>query len=334
MKPAGYWEQKEGQTVQCMLCPNMCGLAAGQTGSCGVRTNRSGVLYAESYGLISSSHVDPIEKKPLYHFCPGTDIFSIGGCGCNLHCSFCQNWSISQEFMRSSDAFTPEQIVSAAQRTGTGAIAYTYNEPLIGLEFVLECAMLARERGLRNVAVTNGYVRGRAAEDAVASIDAFNVDIKSMDDKFYSKNCSGHIKPVLEFCQMVREAAKHLEITNLVIPGENDDDDALRRLSVWIAEHLGPETPLHLSAYRPQFKMKNPATELGILLHAYEIAKDSLEYVYLGNVACETGQDTLCPKCGELIVKRRGYSTSVIGVEKGCCSSCGHALRCFAWPAC
>ncbi len=331
MRTAQYWKNCGDDAVRCELCPNYCVIRNGHGGSCGVRYNRDGTLYADGYGRISSSNVDPIEKKPLYHFRPGTDIFSVGGWGCNLHCSFCQNWSISQDFIRDGAAYSPEQIVAGAERAGTSAVAYTYNEPLISVEFVLACSALARERGLQNVAVTNGYVSSEAREEIVGAIDAFNVDIKSMDDDFYRRNCGGKLRPILEFCESVRGAGKHLEITNLIIPGENDSPATITELVDWIADSLGSDVPLHFSAYRPQYKMTNKATDVSVLRRAHDAAACKLHYVYLGNVVTSCGQDTACPGCGECVISRTGYATTVSGVVDETCRFCGIRLPGFCW---
>lgn len=331
MKKAAYWTKAESGSIKCELCPNYCLIRQGNSGSCGVRTNRDGVLYADGYGKVSSSQVDPIEKKPLYHFRPGTDIFSIGGWGCNLHCSFCQNWSISQEFREGSESFSPDQVVSAAERSGTDSIAYTYNEPFISMEFVRECSDLARRRGMKNVAVTNGYVSTEALADAIEAIDAFNVDVKSMEDGFYKRNCGGKLQSVLEFCKAVRACGKHLEITNLVIPGENDSDELLLALVDWIAEELGEDVPLHFSAYRPQYKMSNPSTDPAILNRAHELASGKLNYVYLGNVISDVGQNTVCRKCGSCLISRSGYATVIAGIKDGACTACGSEATGFCW---
>ena len=332
MKVAQYWVKSgDGEFVQCGLCPHGCRIAPGASGRCRIRANRAGVLYAEGYGVISSSHVDPIEKKPLYNFCPGTDIFSIGGWGCNFSCSFCQNWSISQDFTAGKKVCAPADIVRAAMESGSGAIAYTYNEPLISMEFVLECASLASDRGLKNVAVTNGYVCEGAGRDAVDALDAFNVDIKSMDDAFYRRNCGGALAPILDFCRMIKQRGKHLEVTNLVIPGENDGEESIAALAQWVACELGRDVPVHFSAYRPEYKMENPATESGVMNRAYEVARKHLDYVYLGNVMTQHGQDSLCPQCGELLVERTGYMTKITGVRDGVCAQCGSILNGFVW---
>jgi len=317
--------------VECGLCPNGCVIGPGGIGSCRVRTNRGGVLYADSFGVVSSSQVDPIEKKPLYHFWPGTEIFSVGGWGCNLHCSFCQNWSISQEFNAEKQVFSPHEVVDAAILSGAPSIAYTYNEPLISLEFVRECAMIGREKGLNSVAVTNGYVSEESGRDAIEVIDAFNIDIKGMSEMFYSRNCSGRLAPVLDFCCMVKASGRHLELTNLVIPGENDRYSELEELVRWVVNNLGRDVPVHFSAYRPQYKMTNPATGTDVLNRAFDIARNHLDYVYLGNVLMERGQNSLCPQCQACLIKRHGYSIAVVGVNRGKCIKCGFLLEGFLW---
>lgn len=274
----------EGDSVRCLLCPHGCLLRETETGFCRVRGVHDGELRALGYGNISSINLDPMKKKPLYHFHPGRMILSIGGWGCNFLCEFCQNWNISQQFLSEARVTTPESIISEAERNGSVGIAYTYNEPLIGYEFVMDCSELARSRGLANVLVTNGYINPDPASRILPLTDAINIDIKSMDDAFYRNRCHGHLKPVQNFAVQAVKAGCHVEITNLVIPGLNDTDELFRSLSEWISMELGPETPLHLSAYRPQYKMRIEETPVKILLHAREICRESLSYVYLGNV--------------------------------------------------
>lgn len=334
MKQASYWSHEEqGGSVVCRLCPNFCRIGESETGICRVRRNIGGVLFAEGYGKVSSMNIDPVEKKPLYHYLPGTDIFSIGGWGCNFRCLFCQNWSISQEFHDQGDTLSPEHIVKAAETHGTPSIAYTYNEPLIGLEFVVDCAHLARERGIRNVAVTNGYISKEAGADAIEAIDAFNVDIKSIDAGFYRRNCGGALEPVLDFCRAVMDAGRHIEITNLVIPGENDGGAEVERLAEWVAANLGRHVPLHLSAYRPMYKMSNPATDEQILKTAFKLAGSHLDYVYLGNLGALEGSKTMCPDCYTIVIERNGYRVSLNNIKDGSCSQCGKLLSGFVWPA-
>jgi pyruvate formate lyase activating enzyme len=321
MKTALYWEAVDGGRVRCNLCPHACLLGDGQSGLCHVRTVEDGELRAAGYGLISSAHLDPIEKKPLHHFYPGDDIYSIGGWGCNFACVFCQNWTISQQGIMGSHAFTPEEVIARALASGGMGVAYTYNEPLVSFEFVYDCAMLAREAGLKNVLVTNGFISTAAAAELLPLLDALNIDIKSIDDAFYSKKCRGHVQPVLDFAIQAVNSGCHVEITNLIIPGLNDERTLIESLVQWIASSLGEYTPLHLSAYHPQFKLTVPATTAQQLESAREYALESLRYVYLGNVAA--GQDTLCPQCGTTLVTRRGYKAKVVGIAAGLCRGCG-----------
>ncbi len=322
MQAARYWEGAGAGKIHCTLCPHGCTLREGQTGLCHVRTVTDGSLQAAGYGLISSAQVDPIEKKPLYHFYPGEEIFSIGGWGCNFACVFCQNWTISQQVIKGNRAYTPEQIIAKAQQMGGIGIAYTYNEPLVSIEFVQDCAALAREAGLKNVLVTNGYINPGPAADLLPLIDALNVDVKSMDDTFYVKKCRGHVQPVIDLAEQAHALGCHIEITNLIIPGCNDDDALVESLAEWVASALGAHTPLHLSAYRPQFKLQIPATTTEQLVRAYELALNHLAYVYLGNVRSSTGQDTVCPGCGATLISRSGYCTRQSGITDGVCAGC------------
>jgi pyruvate formate lyase activating enzyme len=289
-----------------------------------MRTVRGGELLSLGYGAISSMHVDPVEKKPLYHFYPGTPIFSVGGWGCNFRCAFCQNWAISQrDGAGSHDRCLPAAIVRLAMEKGCKQIAYTYNEPLIGFEFVRDCARLAREAGLRNVLVTNGYVEVEPAKELLPFINALNVDIKSMSDRFYREQCHGSLAPVLRFCCQAAEAGCHLEITNLIIPTLNDHPDDLTRLAAWIKEHLGMMVPLHLNAYHPDYRMNIESTSGDVLERAWHVCRRELAYVYMGNVASREGQTTLCPQCGHQLILRQGYTVEVTGLRHGSCAQCG-----------
>jgi pyruvate formate lyase activating enzyme len=323
VKTAEFWHREEGGFARCDLCPHRCRIAEGKTGLCRVRRLESGELKAVGYGLVSSAAMDPIEKKPLYHFCPGTMIFSVGGWGCNFACRFCQNWTISQRAEESGRRYGPRDIVAAAQREGSSAIAYTYNEPLVGLEFVRDCAALAAEQGLANVLVTNGYVLPEAAAAVLPFVQALNLDIKSMDEGLYREQCHGSLKPVLDFACQARAAGCHVEITNLVIPGLNDDDSGFAALAAWMAEHLGAAAPLHLSAYRPEFRMQIPPTPAATLDRARGICRKHLQYVYVGNVVTGSGQNTECPGCSATLVARSGYATRVVGIRDGACARCG-----------
>jgi len=326
MKTAQHWHTTgEEGTIQCDLCPHACSIDEGRSGICGVRGVRQGVLVALAYGHLSSAAVDPIEKKPLYHFHPASSIFSIGGWGCNFRCSFCQNWSISQAVRLETPELTPAETVARAKANRSSGIAYTYNEPLVAFEFVTDTARAAREQGLYNVLVTNGFIQNKAAREILPLIDALNIDVKSMQDDFYRTYCHGRLQPVLDFASLAAEAC-HVEITNLLIPGLNDNDDHVAALAAWVRDSLGKTTPLHLSAYRPEFKMSVAPTSPATLERAYEICRAHLSYVYMGNVASAHGQDTHCPGCDNRLVARRGYHTAMIGIVDESCARCGRAV--------
>lgn len=331
---ARHWHRQANGVVQCDLCPHHCRIKAGGTGRCRVRRVEGEALVAAGYGLLSAANMDPIEKKPLYHFRPGTQIFSVGAWGCNLRCSFCQNWQISQQVKEGCRAASPERVVAQAVGMGSQGIAYTYNEPLVGFEFVVDCAELAASEGLSNVLVTNGFIERGPAAEVLGLSDALNVDIKSMDEDFYRRQCTGRLRPVLEFAVQAREAGCHVEVTNLLIPGLNDTEEKVARLALWVAEKLGRQTPLHLSAYHPDYRLEVPGTPLGALERAYAVCSDELDYVYLGNVGpMQVGRDTRCPGCGAVLVRRRGYATSVVGLRNGVCASCGRKADFSLAPA-
>lgn len=284
MKRALFWKNLGNGKISCELCPHRCVLSDGQVGICRVRGVKGDQFEALSYGHVSSVAIDPIEKKPLYHFLPGSKIFSVGGWGCNFSCKFCQNWEISQQFSEDSRTVTAEALVQQAVDSGTGAIAYTYNEPFVNYEFVYDCARLARDNGLKNVLVTNGYIMPAPASQLLPYIDAVNIDIKSFDKDFYVEHCCGDLVPVLNFAKQVKASGCHLEITNLIIPECNDGDDVISALAEWIADNLGRDTVLHLSAYFPRYKMNIKQTSYELLEHAKELVIKRLDNVYLGNV--------------------------------------------------
>lgn len=283
MKEALYYEKLEGTKVQCHLCPYNCVIQDSKRGSCGVRINKTGKLYSEVYGKTTSVSLDPIEKKPLYHYHPGEYILSLGTKGCNFHCDFCQNWHISQDLNVPTKDISSPEIIGKAKEAGSFGIAYTYNEPFIWYEFVLDTAKLAKEEGLDNVLVTNGYVNMTPLEGMLPYIGAMNIDIKSFNDDFYKKICKGRLQPVLDVIKRSARAC-HVELTNLLIPGLNDSEDEIKKMVDWICDNTGAETPLHFSRYFPCYKMTLPPTPVDTLIKAERIAKKRLKYVYLGNI--------------------------------------------------
>jgi len=322
MKEAAHYQRLEGNKVQCNLCPHRCTIAPGRHGRCGVRVNREGTLYSEIYQQVTSVALDPIEKKPLYHFHPGTSILSLGTRGCNFACQFCQNWTISQA-PAATRTFPPRAAVEAARREGSIGLAYTYNEPLIWFEYVEETARLAHQAGLANVLVTNGYIEPEPFDQLLPLIDAINMDLKSIRPDFYRDICGGTLEPVLRNAATAARRT-HLEVTNLIIPGHNDSDAELEELATWIARELGPQVPTHLSAYFPRYKLQAPPTPVETLERAHAIFSRHLRYVYLGNVYSGLGADTPCAQCGAILVARRGYSVRIVGLdERGKCRKCG-----------
>jgi len=322
---ATYWEPRPDQRVACRLCPVGCVLRPDQTGPCGTRTNRDGRMELLRYGKLVAAGMDPIEKKPLYHFRPGAPILSVAGTGCNLHCAFCQNWSISQEHDGRTEAMTPAEVVALAQEHGSVGVAYTYSEPLVWYEFVRDTARLARKAGLVNVVVSNGYINAEPLQELIPLLDAVNFDLKSMDDRFYRNVCKASLGSVLSAITAVHAAGVHLEVTNLVIPGYNDTDDHLARLRDFLAD-LSADIPLHLSAYHPAWKFDAPPTPPATLEHAAEVCHERLHFVYVGNVHVPDWTDTRCPGCGEVIIARHAYRTENRLTPDAACRSCGRHL--------
>ncbi len=322
---AVYWTALPGGAVRCELCPLGCRLAVGRVGPCGSRANDQGRMVPREYGRLVSLAMDPIEKKPLYHFHPGSDILSVAAQGCNLHCRFCQNWTISQERAAAASEATPAQLVQMARARGSVGIAYTYSEPLVWYEFVRDTAAAARAAGLRNVIVSNGFLNEGPLRALLPLIDAANIDLKSMDDGFYRKVCKARLQPVLAALRLCREMGVHLEVTNLVIPGHNDTDQQIARLVDFVAE-LGREVPLHFSAYHPAYLFRAPPTPPAALQRAARLGRARLDHVYVGNVQVEGGADTVCPDCGAVAVRRSGWRVENRLGPEGTCPGCGRRL--------
>jgi pyruvate formate lyase activating enzyme len=317
---ARFFQKHTDGRIACTLCPNACLIAEGKHGVCRVRFNREGGLDIPFYGRISALAVDPIEKKPLYHYYPGATILSAGFVGCSLRCGFCQNWHISQSTSAETRSVSPEEMVAAARREGSFGIAYTYSEPLIHIEYLLETAALAREAGLKNVLVSNGYINREPAEEVLGLVDAANIDLKAFDPAFYREETGGDLEEVKRF--IAQAAGKiHLEVTTLIIPTKNDSPAQIEGIARFLAS-LDPRIPLHLSRYTPQHRYTIPPTPVETVTRLAEVARGYLRYVYMGNVGMEE-TDTRCQSCGNPLVRRRGYSTAVVGIKTGACARCG-----------
>lgn len=328
MTEASHYIQLDGQNVQCLLCPHHCTIRNGKEGICRVRKNDEGMLKSENYGKLSAIHLDPIEKKPLYHFMPGSYVLSVGSVGCNMQCSFCQNCEISQssvdQYPGLKNYRAQELLQLAIQTAGNIGLAYTYNEPTVFYEFMLEMAQLAREQKLKNVVVSNGFISEKPLQDLLEYADAFNIDLKSFDQSFYAKYAHASLEPVKKSMMQVKKAGKHLEITNLLIPGLNDNESVFREMIRWIDGELGSDTVFHLSRYFPRYKLTVESTPLSLLEKMYSIAARQLTFVYVGNIRENRWQDTYCPGCRACVVARDGYQVNRRGLTpEGTCSHCG-----------
>ncbi|MCD4701493.1 MAG: AmmeMemoRadiSam system radical SAM enzyme [Candidatus Aegiribacteria sp.] len=313
-------------SVQCVLCPHLCILAPGERGRCSVRLNIDGELISLVYGRPVAVHIDPVEKKPLFHFMPGIDVFSIATAGCNLKCEFCQNWEISQAAPEDVTPYDmpPEAVVENALAYGCAAIAYTYTEPVVYFEYTKDCARLARDAGIKNILVTAGYINRGPLSELAEYIDAANVDLKSMSDTYYRNICGGTLQPVLDTIIHLKESGIWVEITNLIVPTLNDDPDEIDILARWVLEHTGSDTPLHFSRFFPMYRLTDlPPTSVDTLQGARERAKDTgLNYVYVGNAVTPEGIITKCPGCGETLIARHGYMITENNILNGNCGNC------------
>lgn len=331
MREAMFYEKDDGGKAFCRLCPKMCSIREGKTGFCRVRRNEGGTLYTLNFGKCTALALDPVEKKPLYHFYPGRDILSLGTFGCNLHCGFCQNWQIAHGEPEAR-YLSPEQVAGlAAKYSAAGdcvGAAYTYSEPFVWYEFVYESARAVRDRGLKNVLVTNGYVSPEPLEELLPYIDAMNIDVKAFTGDFYKTTCAGTLKPVLRTVELSVSRC-HVELTTLLVTGLNDSEDEIKRLVDWVAG-IDPSIPLHFSRYFPNYKMDREPTPLRALQRAREIALEKLDYVYIGNAPQLEGADTLCPECGEVLIERTGYHTRIGALEGKTCANCGKNINLVA----
>jgi len=328
-KEAVFWKKLKNGLVKCELCPHFCTIGKGKYGKCRVRKNVEGKLYAMSYDVPVSVNIDPIEKKPLYHFLPGTMSYSVGMAGCNLACSFCQNWELSQKSAEEliSPKVMAKEIIEKAVEYECPSVSYTYSEPSVSYEFVLEMAKLARKKGLKNVLVSNGFINPEPLKKLCKYIDAANIDLKGITEDFYSKICGARLKPVLEALKIYKKEGVWLEITNLIIPGFNDSKKDIEKLVLWVKKNLGNDVPLHFSAFYPMYKMINvPETTVEKLKEAREIAlKRGLKYVYTGNLKDDEGSATYCFKCRNPLIMRQGFRVTENRIVKGKCR-CGEKV--------
>jgi len=318
---ARYYEKRDNRKVRCLLCPQFCVIEPGETGTCRLRTNIDGILYATEYGKTVALNIDPIEKKPLYHFKPGKSILSIGPNGCNFNCRFCQNWNISQD-KSLTQYIPPQRLVELAGSNGSIGVAFTYTEPLVWFEYIYDSAKLLRDAGFAAVIVSNGFINEQPAGELFGYIDAANFDLKSIRDDFYRKLCGGRLKDVQNTIRLAVEMGVHVEITNLLIPGENDSEEEIEELADWIAD-LDPAIVLHISRYFPNYDFQAPPTSSRSINRACEIAAKRLKYVYAGNISGIGDPDTRCARCRAILVARRGYDVSVTGLDGNMCSACG-----------
>ncbi len=326
-----YWRRLPDGRVECTLCPRLCQLREGKRGVCFVRMAAGGDIVLTTYGRSSGFCIDPIEKKPLFHFLPGTPVLSFGTAGCNLTCRFCQNWDISKSRQMDTLCATaaPGQIAQAALQYGCRCVAFTYNDPVIFMEYALDVASACHQLGVQAVAVTAGYINPEPAVSFFAGMDAANVDLKAFSERFYHKICGGHLAPVLETLRYLHHhTSVWLEITTLLIPGENDSDSEILAMCDWIGRELGPDVPLHFTAFHPDFQfLDKPRTPLAVLLHARELALAcGLHHVYIGNAHDRGGESSFCPGCGTLLIERNGYQLVGWTLRSGACPHCARPL--------
>ncbi len=326
MQDALFYKNLNSGRVECYLCPHYCKLKAGQIGFCRVRKNVDGKLKSLVYGKPYVVNVDPIEKKPLYHFLPGTKILSIGTAGCNMACKYCQNCDLSATQYQESRAIDlpPERVAQLAVHYESSSIAYTYNEPTIYAEYAMDCAAMGRKMNLKNVMVTNGYINPEAIDKVYENIDAANVDLKAFNENFYTKQTLSHLQPVLYCLKHLKELNKWVEITTLVIPGYNDDENEIISMCKWIIEELSPLVPLHLTAFHPNYQFSHvPATTPSQLMKLHKLARDAgLKYVYVGNIGQNDASNTYCHNCSALLIKRSWYHNQIVNLADGRCTRC------------
>ena len=329
-KLSPYFTPLDGGEIQCDLCPRHCRVSKGKRGSCRVRENRDGKYFSLVYGAPCAVHVDPIEKKPFFHVLPATHSFSLATAGCNLQCKFCQNWEISQaspEEVYSYDV-PPDLAVKKAKEVGAHSIAYTYVEPTIFYEYMLDTGLLAKKAGLLNVCHSNGFINPEPLRNLCKVMDAANIDLKGFTETFYRDLCNGELSPVLETLKMLKKEKVHIEITHLVIPTMNDEMSVVREMCLWIKKELGPDTPIHFSRFYPLYKLRSlPPTPVSTLDKVRAVALSAgLEYVYVGNIPGHEGEHTFCPKCKKRVIQRTGYMVGETHLKGGKCGYCGKPI--------
>ncbi len=326
LKEAMFYDKLPDNNVQCHLCPRNCTIPEGRYGFCRARKNIKGKLYAMGYANPCAVHIDPIEKKPLFHVLPASDSFSIASAGCNMRCKFCQNWQISQFSPEETQNLfvPPEKIVQKALETKCKTIAYTYSEPTNFYEYMLETAKIAKEKGIKNVMHSNGYINQEPLKELCKYLDAANIDLKAFNNKYYKEICGGSLEPVLETLKTLKKEGVWVEITNLILPTLNDDPKDIKKMCEWIRDNLGTDVPLHFSRFYPTYQMKNlPPTPKETLQKAREIATGvGLRYVYIGNIVGNPAESTCCPKCGKVIIERVGYNIIKNNIKNGKCKFC------------
>lgn len=323
---ARFYDKLAQKLVQCRLCPRQCVVPPGERGYCRVRENRGGTYYTLVYSRVAAAHVDPVEKKPLFHFRPGSLAFSVANGGCNVNCKFCQNWELSQARPEELRAIylPPDDLAGVAQRNDAPLLAFTYSEPIVGIEYLLDAAAAGHKVGLQSVVISNGFIRPEPLRAMCAAVDAIKVDIKSFSETYYREVVRGELKPVLETIVAVRRSGRWLELVYLVVPGLNDGDPEFRGLAKWIRAELGPDVPVHFTRFHPKYLLKNlPPTPVATLERAKAIAdSEGLHFAYIGNIPGHSGENTNCPKCGRLLVERLGFTVLQMQVEQGKCRYC------------
>jgi len=328
---AKFYDKLENKKIKCKLCPRECNVGDKERGYCGVRENRGGVYYTLVHSRVCAAHIDPIEKKPLFHYLPGTVAFSIATAGCNVNCKFCQNWDISQSRPEQipADYAPPQRIAALARQNNCPTIAYTYSEPVVFSEFLMDTADAGHEAGVRSIVVSNGYIQQDALKQAYGKMDAVKIDLKSFTESYYEKVVTGQLKPVLDTLVTLRKMGKWTEIVYLVVPTLNDSDTEFRGLAQWVKANLGADVPLHFTQFHPEYLLKNlPITPVPTLERAKAIADaEGLHYVYIGNVPGHPAQNTYCPQCRKMLVERLGFTASSLLIRKdGTCPFCRHQI--------